>query len=69
VNDYLPGSIECYRCGMRHPSHASQDSDGLLYIARKVIAFGPLVTNRADSLVARPRPRQTYILECGHLVI
>ena len=63
MNDNLPGSIQCcYRCGTWNPLPASKDSDGELYIARTMIAFGALDANRAD----RTEP---YILGCGHLAL
>jgi len=63
MNEHLPGSIACYGCGLWSPSRASKDSDGVPYMERKVIAFGPLVANRTGSTT------RTYILDCGHLVI
>jgi hypothetical protein len=63
MNDYLPGSIQCWdRCGTWNPLHASKDSDGELYIAHPTVAFGPLDANRPDRT-------ETYILGCGHLAI
>jgi hypothetical protein len=47
-----PDTLDCYEC---------MGFDGVNFIARKIVALGPVV-DRAD-------PTQSYKLECGHFTI
>jgi hypothetical protein len=57
----LPDKMECYPCGREHLI-VETDAWGMKFVWRRPIKLGPIAEAHRD-------PTQTYVVECGHVVI